>query len=805
MESLSQDIRFAFRTLIKAPLFTTLCVLSLAVGIGVNVNIYSAVYAAFFRPFGFDRPDRLVILEDRQPQRGFATPAFAYETFQDLQQRVPGIEQSAMTAFRSLTLTDGDEPVRLQGNASSWNLFPLLGIRPHVGRLFRPEDDRPGAPRSVILGYDIWATRYRADSARIGTHISVNGEPHVLIGVMPKGFMFPEREEAWVAAGPLLDGRPRDGRDGVVYVRLRDGVTMATVRAQLDAASRAIEAEHPVEQEHWRATAIPLREFMVGEEMRLVIATMMGAVTFVLLIACANVANLLLARATTRSREIAIRTAIGANRGRIVRQLLTESAMLALIACPLGVLFAYWLLDVVLASIPASDMPYYIHFAIDGPVLLYAVVIAAVTGVLFGLAPALQALRGDLQSALKDGGRGAGTGGGRHRLRTSLVVGEVALSMMLLVGASLFVRSFLNVQRQTGGIDPANMLTLRFFMPGTRYDSLPAIRARVQDVTERVTALPGVVSVTASNQIPLSGGGGGGSIEIEGKPAATPADAPVAMWTGATDRWFGTLGVPLVAGRVLTEPESRDSSRVAVVNEAMAARFWPGENALGKRFRILRDSTWLTVVGVSRNYRAEQLGDNQPIPPSFVMSYAYLPTRNTGLIIRTRSDPTQVASAVRTAIRQSDPTLPVFEVMSMEELRRFGFWSIRLFGWMFTLFGVVALVLAAVGVYGVMAYSVSQRTQEIGVRVALGARPADVILLVLRGGAGLALAGIGIGLLGAFGVTRVIQSLLVDVSSTDLTSFAGVSLFLAAVALLACYVPARRAARVDPLIALRNE
>ena len=807
MDTLLQDIRFAVRTLTKSPMFTTLAILCLAVGIGVNVNVYSAVYAAFLRPFGFKDSERLAVINDRHTQRGWEWEAHSFETFKDLRAQADAFSDMAGMAFRSITLTDGEEPVRLQGELVSWNLFPMLGVTPHLGRTFRAEDDVPGAPGVVIIGYDVWQGRYAADSAIIGRTLTVNGHPHVLVGVMPKGFMFPEREEVWLPITPVLEGQPRDRREVGLIGRLKDGVDVSAATTQLSTISQRLEERYPTIHAHWRAYAVPLREQLVPADTRLVIATMMGAVSFVLLIACANVANLLLARATTRGREIAVRTALGASRGRILRQLLTESVILALVACPIGIGIAFWLLDLVMASIPPNDMPYYIRFAIDGPVLLYAVLVAAATGVVFGLAPAWQAARANLQSALKEGGRGSGMGAARHRLRSALVVGEVALSLVLLVGASLFVRSFLNVQNRTGGVETSNVMTMRFYMPGERYDSAGAIHARVFDVIERVEALPGVVSATASNQIPLSGGGDWSAIEIEGKKVANRAEAPEVGWTGITANWFPTLGVPITSGRALSVQEARDSSRVAVINETMARRFWPEQSALGKRFRLLEDSTghWFSVVGVARDFRAEELDNNAPVEPSFYVSYRYMPTRNTGLMIRTEGDPAEITSAARRVIREADPTLPIFQVMTLEELRRLGYWSVRLFGWMFSMFAGVALVLASVGVYGVIAYSVSQRTQEIGVRVALGAQSSDVIRMVVRGGALLALLGIGIGLAGALAVTRVIQSLLFDVSATDTVSFVGVTVFLTAVALLASYVPARRATRVDPMTALRTE
>jgi putative ABC transport system permease protein len=807
MDTLMQDIRFALRTLAKAPMFTTLCVLCLAIGIGLNSNIYSAVYAVFQRPFPYADPERLVAIEERNVKRGFDNQSMPFEMFQDLQQQTTAFDGMAASSFRSINITDGDEPVRLQGELISWNLFPMLGVRPHLGRVFRPDEDAPGAPGAIIVGYGVWEKRYGADSSIIGRSLPVNGAPHTVVGVMPRGFMFPEREEAWVPITPRLDGRPRDIHEVQVFGRLKSTADVGTASSQLNAVSERLAKQFPEAHGNWRALAKPIRDTFIDKETKLVIAAMMGAVTFVLLIACANVANLLLARATSRGREIAVRAALGAGRGRIVRQLLTESILLALIACPIGIGIAYWLLDIIIASIPEGDLPYYFVFEINGPVLLYTVVIAVLTGVVFGLAPALQAARGNLQTALKDGGRGSGTGGPRQRFRTALAIGEIALSLVLLVGAALFVRSFLNLQTKSGGIETANLMTMRFFLPGERYDSANVLSTRVEDVIQRIEALPGVVSATASNQIPLGGGGGGAQLEIEGKPIANRADAPFVGWTGVTAHWFGTLGIPLLSGRPLDEAEARTKSPVAIINESMGKQFWPDGDALGRRFKLVGDTTntWFAIIGVSRDYETGPLDDPGPIGPNFVASYRHLPTRNTGLMIRTVGEPAQITRSARNAIRQSDPTMPVFTVASMEEVRKLGFWSQRLFGWMFAMFGIVALVLASVGVYGVISYGVTQRTQEIGVRVALGAQPADVIRLVVRNGAILALAGIAIGLVGAFGLTRVIQSLLTDVSSTDPLSFIGVTLFLGAVALFASYVPARRATRVDPLTALRSE
>jgi putative ABC transport system permease protein len=515
----------------------------------------------------------------------------------------------------------------------------------------------------------------------------------------------------------------------------------------------------------------------------------------------------MLARATSRQREVAVRSALGAGRWRIIRQLLTESVLVALVAGVIGILIGVWGLELIRNAFPPEDqVPYYIVWEIDWRVVAYTMTVAAFTGIVFGLVPAMQATRTNLVASLKEGARGSGTGSRGSRLRSALVVAEVALSLVLMVGASLFVRSFMKLQHYDGGIDVQPLMTMRFYMPGDRYASDLAKRQRVEDIVRRIEAIPGVPSVRASNSSPIDGGGKRAAVELEGRPVRPGAD-PTIVYAGVTSRFFSTVGASIVAGRGFVGREGEDSSAVAVVDQRMARRLWRDESPLGKRFRFAADSVrhWITVVGVVKNIAEHELLDPTPNSMAYV-SYAYLPTRNTGVVIRTTTvDPAQVTTAAREAIRSSDPGLPVFQAFTMEQVRRLSFWESGLFGWMFSIFGGIALFLAAVGVYGVIAYGVTQRTHEIGVRVALGARATDVMRLVV--GRGVALTGIGvlIGVLGAIAVTRVTATMLFDVSPTDPLSFIGVSVFLIGVSALASYVPARRATRVDPLEALRHD
>ena len=807
MDSLLQDLRFAARTLRKSPGFTLLAILCLALGIATNTTIYSAVYGFLISPLPFPDPERLVVLNETNLRRGIQRAGVSYPTFRDYQTQARSFETVGGWVSRSITLNDGEEPERLEGASVSATLFPMLGAVPQVGRGFRPEEDRRGAERVVLLGYDLWQRRYQGDRAVVGRSILVNATPHVVVGVMPRQFRFPDQHALWIPMGSVDDNTARDARFVSVMGRLAPGVSMAQARDELAAISRRLAGDFPRQFDGWSAAPRPLRDWALPGDVKLIVLTMMGAVVFVLLIACANVANLLLARATARQREMAIRAAIGAGRGRIIRQLLTESVLLALMGGALGFLLSFWGVDLIDSAIPPDDqLPYYMGYQIQPMVLVYTIGVSVVTGILFGLAPALAATRSNLQSALKEGGR-TGSGGARNRLRNTLVVTEIALSLVLLIGASLFVRSFMNLQTMSGGFDVAPLMTMRVYLPGDAYDPAGAKSRRIQDIIHRIEALPGVAAVTASNNIPLSGGGGFDGVIIEGRREA-PGEEPGIFYAGVTPGWFSTLGVRLVSGRDFTETEGYDSSAVAVVDETMAKRFWPQGNAIGSRFQLARDSTrtWFSVIGVSRAIKAEELDDTDPVQPMAFVPYPYMPARSTGITIRVdRGDPASVTPAVRKEIRASDPFLPVFNVMTMAKVRELGFWQYGLFGWMFSVFGGIALLLAAIGVYGVISYSVTQRTQEIGVRMALGAREADVLALVVRQGLTLAAIGIAIGLLVAFAVTRVIRSLLIGVSPTDPLSFGLFALFLIGIAILASYIPARRAMKVDPLTALRYE
>ncbi len=801
-----RDIRYAVRSLVLDRGISTIVILCLALGIGVNATLFSVVDGVLIQSLPFAEPDRLLVLQETSERRGIRDAGVAYPTLRDWQERSTMFASMAATSGSSIALSDGAEAERFAGALVTWTMFPILGVNPVMGRHLRAEDDRPGAEPVVILSHEVWQRRYQSDPQIIGRRVTVNGKPHTVVAVMPIGFSFPENQKVWIPLGPTAETNPRTARNLFAFGRLKPGVTVAQARAELASMAAALETQYPVTNEGWSAITRPLSDEFIPDDVRLVLLTMMGAVTIVLLIACANVANLMLARASGRQREFCVRAALGAGRAQLIKQLLTECVLLGLASAPLGLAIAYfgvWLLD---NAVPPGMVPYYIHWEISPRVIAYTLGVSALTGLVFGLAPALQAGRLNLQEALRDGARGSGQSGRRARLRNGLVVLEVALSLVLLVGASLFVRSFLNLQSASPGFDTAPLLTARFFMIGDAYATAEQKAQRVEDVMRRIESLPGVTTAFASNFVPLDAGGGSGHAIVDGR-AVPKGEEPTILYTAVTPHLYKTMALPLLKGRDFTDAEGAGRTPVAVINDTMAKKLWPGTDAVGRRFRLVETEPeeWFTVIGVAPDIRMFDMDDDTPD-----FSVAYVPYRfsnfaNIGVTIRAAGDPALLATAVRTSIRESDPGLPIFGLRTMEDLRREGFWQFRLFGFMFGIFGAAALFLAGVGVYGVLSFSVSQRTQEMGVRIALGAKQSDVLGLVVRQGVTLAAIGVVVGLIGAFGITRVIASLLYNVTPTDPLSFGGVALFLALIAVVASYLPARRATNVDPIIALRNE
>jgi putative ABC transport system permease protein len=802
----TQDLRYAVRTLRLNLGFTAVAVICLALAIGVNTMIFSIVNGVLLEPLPFADPDHLMMLNESNPPLGVRRSGVSYANLRDWRERSRSFSTIVGVQTRSLTIADRGDPERYSGAAISWELFSTLGVRPALGRDFMATDDQPGAEPVVLLSDEVWRVRYSGDQAIVGRPLLVDSRPHTIVGVLPPDFEFPIAQKVWVPLAPLTNSEPRDRRGLMAIARLAPGVSMEAAQEELQAVAAGLAREFP-ENDRWTALVRPIKEDFIPDEVNLILLTMMGAVTLVLVIACANVANLMLARAAARRREISIRAAIGAGRFRIARQLLTEAILLALLAVPPGIALAYVGNDLVRRAMPPDNVPYTVQWEISWMVLLYTVAVALGTGILFGLAPALQTATLNLQSALKEGGRGTGGVGPRTRLRSALVICEVGLSLVLLVGASLFVRSFLNLRDIDVGFDATPLMTLRTFMTGDAYSTEDSRIRRVEEIVRGIETVPGVEAAFASNWVPLSGGGGGGRILIEGRtwPAG---EEPFFGFTAVTPHFLRTLNVQLTRGRDFTDAEGQSRAPVAIISEGMAARFWPNEDPVGRQFRLtdpqITDS--FTIIGVIRNIRHFQVDPEERETAHAYVPYPYAPAPNTGLTIRVAAgDPAAITPGVRAEIRRLDSGIPLFAVQSMPEVKRVGSWQFGLFGWMFSAFGAVALLLAVTGVYGLLAYSVSQRTQEIGVRVALGASRRDVSRLIVGQGLRLAGAGIVVGLIGAFGVTHVVASLLYNITPTDPVTFAGASLFLVAVAMFASYVPTRRATAVDPLIALRSE
>jgi putative ABC transport system permease protein len=798
------------RGLVKRPAFTIIALLTLALGIGANTAIFSVVNAVLLRPLPFRDPEQVVMVWEDASFAGFPLNTPAPANYVDWKNQNQSFADMAASAEQSFNLTGDGDPERVTAYAVTHNFFPLFGVQPLIGRGFLPEEDRPGSNKVVVLSYSLWQSRYGGDAHVLNRDIQLNGEKHTVVGVMPASFQFLDSEvRMWV---PLaLDQEDMANRGGHylnVAARLKPGVVVTQAQADMNAIMRRIATDHPDDTFDGKlgAVVLPMRDQVVGAA-RGSLVVLVVAVAFVLLIACANVAGLLLARAVGRRREIALRMALGAGRPTVVRQLLTESLLLSLVAGVLGTFLAYWSFSFLQRLVP-EEMAVSMSLHIDTRILLFTILISIVTGIIFGLVPALQAAKVDLNEALKAGSsRVTSTGA----LRSSMIVFEVALSLVLLICAGLLIQTLFQIFRQYSMLEPEKILTMRTVLPREKYKEPTQRNNFYRQVLERVEHLPGVDAAGYATSVPLSWKGGTSGFLPEGIKSPIPGMAYDANHREVSANYLQTMNIPLRAGRYFDGRDNEKSMPVVIINETMARQYWPGENALGRRLKIgdpdEPGKQWKQIVGIVADVR--QMGLDEPVkaemylPYQQVTDWPFFAPRD--LAIRTSGDTSNLVGSVRQIIREVDPDQPVSNVATMAELLGTEASQRRMGMIMLVAFAALALLLASLGIYGVLAYFVTQHTSEIGVRLALGATTRNILFLVLRKGMGLTLLGVVIGLAAALAFTRLMSSLLFGVKAIDPLTFVTVPLLLAGVALLACYLPARRATKVDPLVALRYE
>jgi putative ABC transport system permease protein len=814
MNNLLQDIRFGLRMLLKSPSVSIVATIALALGIGANTAIFSVVNAVLLRPLPFPDPNSLVALFETDLQRGQLRGSHSYPNFMDLRAQNTVFERVSSYHGADYIMTGRGEPARLQGLVVTSDLFPLLGVAPMLGRTFVPDEDKPSENgRVVILSQALFQKRFNSDPSILNQPVTLEGRSFTVVGVMPASFEFPiqnEPVELWTTiAGDASGSTPVTNQRGAHFLqvigRLKPGVSMEQAQAEITAIAARLEQQYPDTNTRKSLRVDSALGALVGD-IRPALLILLGAVACVLLIACANVANLLLARATGRHKEMAIRAALGASRLRVIRQLLTESVMLSLLGAAVGLLLAVWWSDLLIA-LGKDDIPRAIQVGIDSRVLGFTLGISLLTGLLFGLAPAFHSSKTDLVDSLKEGGRGTGEGARRNRVRNVLVVSELAIAVVLLVGAGLLMRSLWRLQNVSSGLRPENVLTFNVGLPEVKYDSDKQSQFFI-DLRSRLESSPGVQSASSIFPLPLSGDRFSISFEIEGRPVA-PKDEPSADFFTTGVGYFRAMGIPIIKGRDFDDRDKHGSTPVIIVTETFARLHFPNEDPIGKRIHPGissyegEDSTMREIVGIVGDVRNRSLSTEARA--AYYVPQTQIPFSQMVMVVKTASEPRSFIPAVTKEVGAMDQDLALFGVKSMDEYLSASVAAPRFSTTLLSIFAGVALVLTIVGLYGVMSYSVAQRTNEIGIRLALGAQSRDVLLMIVKQGSFLILLGLAIGLAGAFALTRLIASLLFGVTAKDPFTFAAVAVLLALVALLACYIPAWRATKVDPMDALRCE
>jgi putative ABC transport system permease protein len=806
MDNLVSDIRYAIRSLIKRPGFTLIAVVTLALGIGANSVIFSAINALILKPLPIPNQDRVVAVWDKNVSRGVERNEATMANFLDWQSQSQSFESLGLYRWWSPNLTGIETPERLQGFLVTAGFFDVAGVKPIMGRTLLEEENQPGKDSVVVITHALWQRHFGGDPNIINRTITLSGITRTVVGVMPPRFNYPKGAEIYapLSLTPELM-RNRQFHTYLAIGRLKPGVTLAGAQSDLDTIAGRLEQQYPDTNTGLGVNIFPIVTDTVRNYEN-ALWVLMGAVGFVLLIACANVANLMLARASGRQKEIALRSALGASRWRIVQQLLTESLIVAVLGGVVGIIVAYWGIDLLRAANPgeaAKYAPGWDQLGLNLPVLGFTLLLAVLSGLLFGLAPSWQISKPNLNRALKDGGRQ--TAGGSHRLRSSLVVFEVALSLVLLVGAGLLVRNFLTLLRTDPGFNGESLLTMNFVLPTAKYKDRPARAAFYADLEQRVKVLGGIQSAALVSHIPLGGSNSSDAFLIEGQPEPPPGQENEGRIRVCTPDYFKTMQIPVLQGRAFNQYDKVGTTPVVIVNETFAKTYWPNGDAIGKRMRFigpLAENPWKEVVGIVKDVKHEL---NIPITTDYYLPHAQESWSGMVLVAKTKVDPLSMAAPIKQQLWSIDKDQPAFEIKSMDQVKAN---SVALYSFssvMLAIFGALALLLASIGIYGVMAFVVSQRTHEIGVRMALGARANDVLAMVVKNGMKLAVIGVVLGLAGSWLLTRFLAKLLVGVPTTDLLTFSLVSLFLLGAALLACYIPARRATKVDPLVALRYE